>query len=233
MRDMALINHFESEFCAPLILRHPQIRNRLGLASLVNVLMDNFEIHLKQHVLPNLEAAGTGIRNSAIFYRDSLGVLINESNYAQVLELFTIRGRALKKFPEIFEGVLGDLAYYEVDTVNRVEELYNRYADAETNYIVTSTISEALPWYLSKYGTLADFMRLVVKDLLAGVDLRILEDDLRFAIRYQRLYPSLTYPSQANTTIKPPFNAPFNVSTSTRSSGGVRILVHPKVVFHI
>ena len=193
MRDMARITRSESEFCAPLILRHPQIRNRLGLACLVNVLIDKFEIHLRQHVLPNLEAAGTGIRNSAIFYRDSLGVLINESNYAQVLELFTIRGRALTEFSEIFEGVLGDLAYYEVDTRNRVAELYTKYADAVTNYIVTSTISEALPWYLSKYGTLADFMRLVVNDLLAGVDLRILEDDIRFAIRYQRLKPSLLH----------------------------------------
>ena len=132
--DMALINQFESKFCTRLIRRHLQIGNRLGLACLVNVLILKFEIHLRQHVLPNLEAAGTGIRNSAIFYRDSLGVLINESNYAQVLELFTIRGRALKKFPEIFEGVLGDLAYYEVDTGNRFKELYKRYAGAVTDF---------------------------------------------------------------------------------------------------
>ena len=53
-------------------------------------------------------------------------------------------------------------------------------------------------------------MRLVVNDLLAGVDLRILEDDIRFAIRYQRLNPSLKY-----------------------ASGGVPKFVNPKVVFRI
>ena len=54
----------------------------------------------------------------------------------------------------------GLLQYYEIDTKKRVAELYTKYSEAVTDIIVKSIMSEALPWYLSKYESLANFMDL-------------------------------------------------------------------------
>ena len=62
----------------------------LGIAMLVDRLMQYFEIHFQQHVLVILQAAATNIRNNATAYRDSLGVVINGSNYSEVFALFTV-----------------------------------------------------------------------------------------------------------------------------------------------
>ena len=61
--DLTQITRPDSELCSTLVQMEPQIRDKLGIAMLIDRLMQYFEIHLRQHVLPNLEAAEAGIRN--------------------------------------------------------------------------------------------------------------------------------------------------------------------------
>lgn len=52
-------------------------------------------------------------------------------------------------------------------------------------------ISSTLPWYLSKYTSLRGFMEPILTDeLVRGVDLGILQEDIMFAIRHSRLMPN-------------------------------------------
>ena len=88
--DMSSITRIETGFCAPLKNSHPELNERLGLSCLVNALIRNFQVHLRQHVLSNLETAAKSMRKLALDYSDTLGTFIDESNYRQALHNYLL-----------------------------------------------------------------------------------------------------------------------------------------------